>query len=70
MHWHVLHRELNLNGQAPELYHLAQAEPDGNRPDVLRRRGPVGQDIAGVPDALALAEEQRGEGLQVHPVRV
>ena len=70
MYRHVLHRELNFGGQTSELYHLAQAEPDGDRPDVLRRRGPVGQDIARVPDAPALPEEDRRDGLQVHLVRV
>ena len=70
MHRHVLHCELNLDGQTPELHHLAQAEPDGNRPDVLRRRVPVRQDIARVPEAPALAEEDRRDGLQVHLVRV
>ena len=70
MHRHVLHRELNLDGQTPKLHHLAQAEPDGDRPDVLRRRVPVRQDIARVPEAPALAEEERRDGLQVHLVRV
>src|SRR5206468_4203798 len=70
MHGHVLHRELNLEGQTPQLHHLAQAEPDGDRPDVLRRRGPVRKDIARVADAPALAEEKRGDGLQVHLVCV
>src|SRR6187551_2061019 len=41
MHWHVLHREINFDGQTPKLQHFGQAEPDGDRPDVLRRRGPV-----------------------------
>ena len=57
MHRHVLHRELNFDRQTPELHHLAQAEPDGDRPDVLRRRVPVHKDITRVPDAPALAEE-------------
>src|SRR5262245_15656263 len=70
MHWHVLHRELNLNGQTPKLHDLAQAEPDGDRPDVLRRRGPVGQDITRVPEAPALAEEDRRDRLQVHLVGI
>ena len=70
MHRHVLHRELNFDGQTPKLHHLAQAEPDGDRPDILRRRGPVRQDITRVPDAPALAEEERRDGLQVHLVRV
>ena len=59
MHRHVLHRELNLDGKTPKLYHLGQAEPDGDSPDVLRRRGPVRQDIARVPEAPALTEEDR-----------
>ena len=29
MHRHILHRELNFDGQTPKLHHLAQAEPDG-----------------------------------------
>src|SRR6266496_695767 len=70
MHRHVLHRELNFDGQTPELHHLAQAEADGNRPDILGRRGPVGQNITRVAEAPALAEEERGDGLQVHLVRV
>ena len=59
MHRHVLHRELNLDGQTPKLHHLGQAEPDGDRPDVLRRRVPVRQDITRIPEAPALAEEDR-----------
>ena len=35
MHRHVLHRELNFDGQTPKLHNLTQAEPDGDRPDVL-----------------------------------
>ena len=70
MHRHVLHRELNFDGQTSQLHHFAQAEPDGDRPDVLRRRGPVRKDIARVPDAPALAEEKRRDGLQVHLVCV
>ena len=70
MHRHVLDRELNLDGETPELHHLAQAEPDWDRPGVLRRRIPVRQDIAGVPEAPPLAEEDRRDGLQVHLVRV
>src|SRR4029077_19367077 len=70
MHRHILHRELNLNGQTPQLHHLGQTEADGDRPDVLGRRVPVRQDIARVPEAPAFAEEDRGDGLQVHLVRV
>src|SRR5438874_5470575 len=70
MHWHVLQRELNLDRQTPELHHLAHAEPDGNRPDIVGGRGPVRKDIARVPDAPALAEEKRRDGLQVHLVCV
>ena len=70
MHRHVLHRELNFDGQTPKLHNLTQAEPDGDRPDVVRRRVPVGQDITRVPEAPALAEEDRRDGLQVHLVRV
>ena len=70
MHGHVLHRELNFDRQAPKLHHLAQAEPDGDSPDVLRRRSPVRQDITRVPDTPALAEEDRRDGLQVHLVGV
>lgn len=65
MHRHVLHRKLNLDGQAPKLQHLAQAEPDRNRPDVFRRRGPVSQDVTRVTDAPALTKEKRGDRLQV-----
>ena len=70
MHGHVLHRELKLDWQRPKFHHLGQAEPDGHRPDVLRRRIPVRQDIARVPEAPALAEEDGRDGLQVHLVRV
>ena len=70
VHRHVLHRELKLDWQSPKFHHLGQAEPDGDRPDVLRRRIPVRQDIARVPEAPALAEEDRRDGLQVHLVRV
>ena len=70
MHWHVLHRELNFNGQTPKLHDLTQAEPDGDRPDIVRRRVPIRQDITRVPEAPALAEEERRYGLQIHLVRV
>ena len=70
MHRHVLQRELNFDGQTPKLHHLTQAEPDGDRPDIVRRRVPVGQNITRIPEAPALAEEDRGNGLQVHLVRV
>ena len=70
MDGHVLHCELNLDGQTAKLHHLAHAEPDGNRPDIPRRRGEVGQDITRVPEAPALAEEDRGDGLQIHLARV
>ena len=59
VHGHVLHRELKLDWQLPKFHHLGQAEPDGDRPDVLRRRIPVRKDIARVPEAPALAEEDR-----------
>jgi len=70
MHWHVLHRELKLDGQTPQLYDLTYAEPYGHRPDVLRRRGPVGQDITRVADVPAITEKNRGDRLQIHLVRV
>jgi hypothetical protein len=70
MHGHVLHRELKLDWQSPKFYHLAQGQPNWDSPDVLRRRGPVGQDITRVPDAPTLAEEDRSDGLEVHLVRV
>src|SRR5215208_5188598 len=70
MHWHILHCELNLDWQAPELYHLAQTEPDGNGPDILRRRIPIRQDVTRIPKAPALAEKECGDGLQVHLVCV
>ena len=59
-----------LDGQTPKLHHLGQAEPDGDRPDILRRRIPVHQDITRIPEAPALVEEERGDGLQVHLVSV
>jgi hypothetical protein len=58
---HVLQRELKLNRQTPQLHHLAQADPDGHRPDVPRRRVPVRQYITRVPAAPALAKEECGE---------
>ena len=61
---------LNFDGQTSQLHHFGQAEPDGDRPDVLRRCGPVRKDIARVPDAPALAEEKRRDRLRVHLVRV
>ena len=70
MHRHVLHCELKLHWQPPKFHHLAQAEPDGDRPDILRWRVPVSQDIARVPEAPALTKEERRNGLQVHLVRV
>ena len=70
MYGHVLHCELNFDGQTPQLDHLAQAEPDWDRPDVLRRRGPVRQDITRVPDAPTIAEEDRRNRLQVHLVGI
>src|SRR4026207_1947252 len=70
MHRHVSHRELKLDWQPPKFHHLAQGQPNWDSPDILRRRVPVGQDITRVPDAPALAEEDRGDGLQVHLVRI
>ena len=70
MHGHVLHRELELNGQTPKLDDLRQADANGNRPDVLRGRSPVRQDITRIPDAPALAEKDRRDGLQVHLVGI
>src|SRR5436190_18463658 len=70
MHWHILDRELNLDGQPPKFHHLAQAEPDRDRPDVPGRRVPVSQDVTRVAQAPALSEEDRCDGLQIHLVRV
>src|SRR5262245_18879443 len=70
MHRHILNRELNFDGQTPQFHHLAHAETDGDRPDVLRWRIPVCQDITRVADAPTLAEEDRRDGLQVHLVGV
>src|SRR6516162_8355908 len=70
VHWHVLYSERKLDGQTAKLHHLAHAEPDGNRPDIPRRRGEVGQDITRVEDVPALAEEDRRDGLQIHLVRI
>src|SRR5262249_48669312 len=70
MHGHVLHREGKFDGQTPEFHHLAQAETDGDRPDIFRRRGKVSQNVAGIEDVPALAEEDGGDGLQVHLVGV
>src|SRR5262245_782251 len=70
MHRHVLHRELNFDRQPPQLHHLGQAEADGDRPDVLRRRVPIRQDVTRVSEAPALAEKDRRDRLQVHLVRV
>src|ERR1043165_2645756 len=67
---HVLHRELNLNGQTSELYHLAQADSDRNRPDVFGRRSPVCQDVTRVTNTPAVTKEKRSDRLQVHLVRV
>src|SRR6266436_140397 len=49
---------------------MPRPSPTGTVQTFLRRRDPVGQDVTGVPDAPALAEEERGDGLQVHLVRV
>src|SRR6478609_11860106 len=70
VHWHVLHSELKLDWQSPKFHNLAQGQPNWDSPDVLRRRGPVSQDITRVPEAPALAKEDRSDGLQVHLVRV
>ena len=65
MHRHVLDCELKLDWQSPKFHNLAQGQPNWDSPDILRRRGPVSQDITRVPDAPALAEEDRRDGLQV-----
>src|SRR5262249_23312468 len=64
MHGHVLQRERELDGQPPQLHHLAHAHADGHRPDVPGRRLPVRQDIARVEDVPALADEERRDGLE------
>jgi hypothetical protein len=70
MHGHILHRELNLDRQTPKLHHLAQPEPDGDRPDVFRRCGPVRKDVTRVTDTPTVTKEERGDRLQIHLVRV
>src|SRR5262249_21849156 len=45
MHRYVLHREGKFDGQTPEFHHLAQAESNGDCPDVRGRRVPIRQDI-------------------------
>src|SRR5262245_211334 len=70
MHGHVLQRERELDGQPPQLHHLAHAHADGHRPDVPGRRLPVRQDIARVEDVPALAEEERRDGLQIELARI
>ena len=70
MHWHVLDRKVNLDGQPAELKDLAQAKSNRNRPDIFRRRGPVRQDVARVPETPALAEKDRRDRLKIHLVGV
>jgi hypothetical protein len=65
MYGHVLHCELNFERQTPQLHHLAQPHPYGNSPDIFRWRGPIREDIARVPDAPTIAEEDRRNRLQV-----
>src|SRR5262249_15143129 len=60
---HVLERELNLDGKAAQLHHLADADADRHRPDVPGRRLPVREDVPGVPDVPAAAEEDRRDPL-------
>src|SRR5215471_11180512 len=69
-HGHVLQRERELDGQPPQLHHLAHTHADWHRPDVPGRRLPVRQDIARVEDVPALAEEERRDGLQIELARV
>jgi hypothetical protein len=45
VHWHILHRELKLDWQSPKFHNLAEGQPNWDSPDILRRRGPVSQDI-------------------------
>src|SRR4029077_19998848 len=70
VHGHILHRDLKLDWHPPKFRHLPQGKPNWDSPDARRGRGPVRQDITRVPDAPALAEEDRSDGLQVHLVRV
>src|SRR5262245_3600740 len=70
MHRNVLHREGKFDGQTTEFHHLAQAEPNGDCPDVRRRRVPVHQDITRVEGVPTLAPEDRGDGFQVHLVGI
>jgi hypothetical protein len=65
MYGHVLHCELNFERQTPQLHHLAQPHPYGNSPDIFTWRGPIREDIARVPDAPTIAEEDRRNRLQV-----
>ena len=67
---HILHCKLKFDGQTPKLHHFGQTEPDGDRPDVFRRRSPVRKDVTRVKDAPALTEEERGDRLQVHLVGI
>ena len=57
-------------GRRPSFTTLAKPSPTGTVQTSSRRRGPVRQDIARVPEAPALTKEDRGDGLQVHLIRV
>src|SRR5262245_34817005 len=69
-HGHVLQGQLKLHGQGSQLHDLAEADADGNRPDVARRRLPVREDVARIPDVPAVAKEECGDRLKVELPRV
>src|SRR5215471_3455609 len=68
-HRHVLERQLELDGQSAQLHHLSQSDAEWHRPDIAGRRLPVRQDVARVPDAPAIAEKHRCDGLEVELAR-
>src|SRR5262249_18298008 len=70
MHRHVLHREGKFDWQTPEFHNLAQAESNGDCPDVWGRRVKIRKDITGVEGVPPLAPEDRGDGLQVNLVGI
>src|SRR6266478_2559832 len=57
-------------GRRPSFTTLPKPSPTRTVQTSSDGRGPVRKDIARVPDTPALAEEERGDGLQVHLVRV
>ena len=69
MRQHVLAGELNLDWQPTEFRHFAQAQPEGHRPASSDGAFQLARILPEYPTP-ALAEEDRGDGLQVHLVRV